>query len=62
MRRRARAQNGEAQDRRSPVGKPPGNEGSRVRDLESRLAGALEQQTATSEIEAARRKLKEDVP
>ena len=36
--------------------------GGEVCDLESRLAGALEQQTATSEIEAARRKLKEDVP
>jgi GAF domain-containing protein/anti-sigma regulatory factor (Ser/Thr protein kinase) len=50
MGRRAKSPKGKAEPKRSPVRKPPKNDGARVRDLESRLAEALEQQTATSEI------------
>src|SRR5712692_7458373 len=64
MRRRAKPPTGKAEAKRSLSGKSPKNEGSRVHDLEERLAKALEreaealkreaealdQQTATAEI------------
>ena len=50
MDRRGKPKKGKAEAKRPPVRKSPEKEGSRVRDLEKRLAEALEQQTATSEI------------
>ncbi len=50
MGRGAKRGKAQVEARRSVARKPLKNEGSRVRDLEKRLAEALEQQTATSEI------------
>ena len=50
MGRRAKPLKGKAETKRSSARKPPKNDGARVRALEKRLAEALEQQSATSEI------------
>src|SRR5438445_4260436 len=50
MGRRAKPAKAKVEAKRPPARKSSKNEGSRVRDLEKRLAEALEQQTATSEI------------
>jgi len=50
MGRRAKPNKVKAEAQRPVVGKSPTDEGGKVRDLEKRLAEALEQQTATSEI------------
>jgi hypothetical protein len=50
MRSRAKPAKATAEAKRPLVRKSLKNDGSRVRDLEKRLAEALEQQTATSEI------------
>jgi two-component system NtrC family sensor kinase len=49
MGRRAKSPTGKANAKR-PLARTPENEGPRVRDLEKRLAEALEQQAATAEI------------
>ena len=50
MGRRAKSPKGKTGPERSFARKSPKSEGARVRDLEKRLAEALEQQTATSEV------------
>jgi signal transduction histidine kinase len=50
MRRGAKPANAKGESKRPVARKSPKTEGSRVRDLEKRLAEALEQQAATSEI------------
>jgi hypothetical protein len=50
MGRRAKPAKGKAESKRSRSGKSPKNEGSRVRDLERRLAESLEREKATGEI------------
>jgi signal transduction histidine kinase len=50
MRRRAKPAKAKGEAKLPVARRSPKNEGSRVRDLEKRLAEALEQQTATSEI------------
>jgi signal transduction histidine kinase len=50
MGRRAKSPEGKADTKRARVSTPATGEGSRVHDLEGRLAEAMEQQTATSEI------------
>jgi len=50
MRRRAKPTNGKAEAKRSLSVKSPKNEGSRVRDLEKRLAESLERENATGEL------------
>jgi hypothetical protein len=50
MRRRAKPAKSKVEAKPPVARKSPRNEGSRIRDLEKRLAEALEQQTATSEI------------
>src|SRR5262249_39929818 len=50
MGRRVKPPTGKEEAKRSRSGKSPKNEGSRVRDLEKRLAEAEEQQAATAEI------------
>src|SRR5215470_6187897 len=50
MDRRAKPKRGKAEAKRPPARKSPTDNSARVRDLEKRLAEALEQQTAASEI------------
>ena len=50
MARRARPAKAEIRARKPVASKPPNKKGSSIRDLEKRLAEALEQQGATSEI------------
>jgi hypothetical protein len=50
MGRRRKAKKVKAEAKRPLVRKSPRDPGGKVRDLEKRLAEALEQQTATSEI------------
>ncbi len=50
MRRGAKPVKARVEAKPAVAGKPPKNDGSRIRDLEKRLAEALEQQTATAEI------------
>jgi two-component system NtrC family sensor kinase len=50
MGRRAKPPKGKSNVKRPPACEPLKNDGARVRDLEKRLAEALDQQAATSEI------------
>ena len=43
MGRRAKSPKGKAENKRAPARTPPKNDGARERDLEKRLAEALEQ-------------------